>query len=348
MHVAGTALAGIPGNHDGYGELMPDVATIEWDSGKALLELIERVGAERIAAFFCEPIIGAGGIYLPPEGYLAEVRQICREHDILFVADEVITGFGRIGGVVRLDPIRPAAGHDDHGEGPDLRVRADGRGLRRAAGRRALLRPGRRRLVAARLHLHGARRRGRRVDGQPGHHRAGGLADEAARLEATLHEKFAPLAEHPAVPRCAADWVRSPPCSSWMPGAALGLAKGLRAHGVAARAVGAGAIQVSPAFVMTDEQVDDLVAGFRGVLAAVLIRAVRERPGCAVGVRCGAAAARTGPGCRTGRRPGGGASPAGTAPGRGAPGARADRVTAISSSTSAGVDLAGGSEEHHR
>ena len=43
-------------------------------------------------------MIGAGGIYPPPDGYLAEVRQICRDHDILFVADEVITGFGRIGG----------------------------------------------------------------------------------------------------------------------------------------------------------------------------------------------------------------------------------------------------------
>ena len=43
-------------------------------------------------------MIGAGGIYPPPDGYLDEVRQICREHDILFVADEVITGFGRIGG----------------------------------------------------------------------------------------------------------------------------------------------------------------------------------------------------------------------------------------------------------
>ena len=98
MHVAGTALAGIPGNHDGYGELMTDVRTVAWDTGKALLEAIEELGADQIAAFFCEPVIGAGGIYPPPDGYLAEVRQICRDNDILFVADEVITGFGRIGG----------------------------------------------------------------------------------------------------------------------------------------------------------------------------------------------------------------------------------------------------------
>jgi len=98
MHVAGTSLAGIPGNHDGYGTLMPDAQTVEWDDAKSLLGLIERVGADKVAAFFCEPIIGAGGIYLPPAGYLAEVRQICRDNDVLFVADEVVTGFGRIGG----------------------------------------------------------------------------------------------------------------------------------------------------------------------------------------------------------------------------------------------------------
>ncbi|HEY4992644.1 MAG TPA: aminotransferase class III-fold pyridoxal phosphate-dependent enzyme, partial [Nakamurella sp.] len=47
MHVAGTALAGIPVNHEGYGELMPDVRTVDWNSGKALLEVIETFGAGR-------------------------------------------------------------------------------------------------------------------------------------------------------------------------------------------------------------------------------------------------------------------------------------------------------------
>jgi adenosylmethionine-8-amino-7-oxononanoate aminotransferase len=65
MHVAGTALAGISGNHDGYGELMADVRTIAWDSGKALVEAIEQLGEDRIAAFFCEPVIGAGGVPVP-------------------------------------------------------------------------------------------------------------------------------------------------------------------------------------------------------------------------------------------------------------------------------------------
>ena len=67
------------------------------------------LGPERVAAFFCEPIIGAGGVYLPPDGYLQAVREICRRHEVLFVADEVICGYGRVGdwfacGRLGLDP----------------------------------------------------------------------------------------------------------------------------------------------------------------------------------------------------------------------------------------------------
>src|SRR6185312_13260186 len=54
-------------------------------------------GAERVAAFFCEPIIGAGGLLLPPPGYLEEARRVCRERGVLFVADEVICGYCRVG-----------------------------------------------------------------------------------------------------------------------------------------------------------------------------------------------------------------------------------------------------------
>lgn len=97
MHFAGTSLAGIPANKDGYGELDPHVRNVEWNDPWALAKEIDDVGADRVAAFFCEPIIGAGGVYLPPEGYLQEVRAICRERDVLFVTDEVISGFGRTG-----------------------------------------------------------------------------------------------------------------------------------------------------------------------------------------------------------------------------------------------------------
>ena len=97
MHMAGTALAGIPANKDGHGELDSRVRNIQWDSPAELAATIDELGADRVAAFFCEPVIGAGGIYPPPPGYLAEVRAICRDRGILFVADEVITGYGRVG-----------------------------------------------------------------------------------------------------------------------------------------------------------------------------------------------------------------------------------------------------------
>jgi len=58
---------------------------------------IAREGAESIAAFFAEPVQGAGGVIVPPEGHLNALRELCRRHEILFVADEVITGFGRLG-----------------------------------------------------------------------------------------------------------------------------------------------------------------------------------------------------------------------------------------------------------
>jgi putrescine aminotransferase len=59
--------------------------------------IIAREGAGTIAALFAEPVQGAGGVIVPPEGYLARLRELCRRHEILFVADEVITGFGRLG-----------------------------------------------------------------------------------------------------------------------------------------------------------------------------------------------------------------------------------------------------------
>ena len=62
-----------------------------------LRKTIEIEGADSIAAFIGEPIMGAGGVITPPEGYWKGVQQICRDNDILLIADEVVTGFGRTG-----------------------------------------------------------------------------------------------------------------------------------------------------------------------------------------------------------------------------------------------------------
>jgi putrescine aminotransferase len=97
MHTAGTSLAGIPANAIGHGDLIEDVVEVPWDDAGALRAAIEHAGADRVAAFFCEPVIGAGGVFIAPEGYLESARRICRDTGVLFVADEVITGFARCG-----------------------------------------------------------------------------------------------------------------------------------------------------------------------------------------------------------------------------------------------------------
>jgi len=66
-------------------------------SVQALRAKVATLGADNVAAFFCEPIQGSGGVIVPPVGWLKAMRQACRELGILFVVDEVITGFGRTG-----------------------------------------------------------------------------------------------------------------------------------------------------------------------------------------------------------------------------------------------------------
>jgi 4-aminobutyrate--pyruvate transaminase len=60
-------------------------------------ELIQREGPDTVAAFIAEPVQGSGGVVVPPRGYFAKVQEVLRKHDVLFIADEVICGFGRTG-----------------------------------------------------------------------------------------------------------------------------------------------------------------------------------------------------------------------------------------------------------
>lgn len=96
-HMGATALGGIELDREGYGTLITDTARIEWDDAEALEQVILAQGADRVAAFICEPVIAAGGALAPPAGYLERVAQICKLHDVLLICDEVVTGFGRVG-----------------------------------------------------------------------------------------------------------------------------------------------------------------------------------------------------------------------------------------------------------
>ena len=97
MHGWGTSLVGIGPMKTGYGgSFIDEVVNV----GSMVVETLGALFAERsgeIAAFIGEPVIGAGGVIPPEPHYWPEVNRLCREHDILLIADEVITGFGRTG-----------------------------------------------------------------------------------------------------------------------------------------------------------------------------------------------------------------------------------------------------------
>ncbi|WP_236789042.1 aspartate aminotransferase family protein [Amycolatopsis sp. GM8] len=102
----GTGIAGIEANRAGFGEILPSSSRVPFDSVDALRAEILRVGPENVAAFLFEPVIGAGGLLLPPEGYVRGVIDVCHEFGVLAIADAVICGFGRLGtwfGVERWD-----------------------------------------------------------------------------------------------------------------------------------------------------------------------------------------------------------------------------------------------------
>jgi adenosylmethionine-8-amino-7-oxononanoate aminotransferase len=81
-------------------------------------DLIAREGADRIGGFVAEPIQASGGVIIPPEDYLRRMAAVCRRHGILFIADEVVTAFGRLG--------HWFASQDEFGVQPDMICTAKG------------------------------------------------------------------------------------------------------------------------------------------------------------------------------------------------------------------------------
>lgn len=99
----GTSIAGIAANRAGWGSLVPKTSFVEWNSAAALEAEIERLGPDRVAAFFVEPVMGAAGVFPPPDGYLEAVAEVCRRHGVLLIIDSVICGFGRLGSWFGID-----------------------------------------------------------------------------------------------------------------------------------------------------------------------------------------------------------------------------------------------------
>jgi putrescine---pyruvate transaminase len=93
----GLSAQGLPLNQAGFGPLLPDTASVDHDDLEAMAVLLRAEG-DRVAAVLAEPVIGAGGVRPPPEGYLQGLRLLCDEVGALLVLDEVICGFGRLGG----------------------------------------------------------------------------------------------------------------------------------------------------------------------------------------------------------------------------------------------------------
>ncbi|MCJ8140978.1 aspartate aminotransferase family protein [Falsirhodobacter halotolerans] len=130
----GAGLTALPGFHDGFGvpydwqhkisshyiyrnRVGTDPQAIIDASTAELRAKIEALGPERVAAFYVEPIQGSGGVLVPPAGWIKAMRAVCDDFGVLFVADEVITGFGRTG---------PLFACEDEGIVPDLMTVAKG------------------------------------------------------------------------------------------------------------------------------------------------------------------------------------------------------------------------------
>jgi adenosylmethionine-8-amino-7-oxononanoate aminotransferase len=271
MHIAGTSLAGIEANAAGYGELVGDVVKVAWDSVDALREAIAAAGPERVAAFFCEPVIGAGGVFAAPHGYLKAVRDVCRETGVLFVADEVITGFGRVGDWFASSRL---------GLEPDLMTCAKGITSGYLPMGAVVAAP----WVAEPFYRAGAGiwRHGYTYAGHATAAAAAlanldimqreALPERALGLETELADGLAPLEDHPLISEVRrgvgvlAAVQLSPEAiaeDAGLPGRFVAAA---RTHGVLSRALGTGALQISPALVLTSEEIAELVDGLQAAL----------------------------------------------------------------------------------
>ena len=264
----GTSLGGMAALTDVYGRLVSDVDQVPWDDAEALADAIDRAGSDRVAAFFAEPIIGAGGVLIPPEGYLERVQEICAEREVLLVLDEVITGFGRTGEWF-------ATGR--YGLSPDLITVAKGitSGYIPLGGVIASAR------VAEPFWADGTANVFRHGFTYAGHATAcavglanlevierEGLVQRVRELEPVLADALAPLADHPAVAEVRTGVGLLGAVELADPSKLQAVIDAAYERGVLVRGIRGVALQVSPPFVITEDEIAGTARVFGDALDA--------------------------------------------------------------------------------
>jgi putrescine---pyruvate transaminase len=273
MNAYGTSLAGIPSNREGFGRLIPDVAVVSDEDPAELAALLEE-RADQVAAFIGEPVIGAGGILHPQPGYWDAVQDLCRRHDVLLIADEVITGFGRLGrwfGSERLG-IAPdlitCAKAITSGYLPLGAVIASARvqepffSSPGTMFRHGFTYSGHPTACAAAIANLDLMQRER-------------LVERVAELEPVLAEAVAPLTGAPLVSEVRAGLGLlaaieiDPAVRAADPGIVDRIVHACRDQGVLTRGLAGRALQISPPYVITRAQLDSMAAGMAAAIGAV-------------------------------------------------------------------------------
>ncbi len=262
LHAYGTSLAGLDFNRAGYGSesLVPETARVATNDPHALEATIAELGPDRVAAFYAEPVLGTGGVIPPAPGYLESVGAICRENDVLFVVDEVITGFGRTGAMFASERF---------GLEPDLMLVAKGitSGYAPLGGVIVAPRVWRPFFEGddAPIFRHGITYSGHatacavaaaNIDVLE----AEELVARVARLEPLLERALAPLADHPLVAevRGGVGLLGGVQLDADVPGPEV-IAHCLE-NGVLLRVITGNTVQISPPFVTTEAELDKIAA----------------------------------------------------------------------------------------
>jgi putrescine aminotransferase len=268
----GISVGGLPANRESFGPLLPDVHQVARDSLDAMRDAVAYHGPERIAAIIAEPVIGAGGVFPPPEGYLAGLRELCDESGALLIFDEVITGFGRLGSWF---------GAHHYGVTPDLVTfaKAVTSGYLPLGG--VFVGPKvRERLEAEASFLlaHGTTYAGHPSSCAAGIANLKILRDEdlpgrAGRAGARLRAGLDGLAGRPGVAEVRGEGLVHAVALE-APLAAGAFAEALLARGVVGRGIPyANAVAFSPPLVITDDEIDELVSAVDLALSDVAVTA---------------------------------------------------------------------------